>query len=253
MDALLDAIAAVVFLVSPEKVRTIASRIRRTDRDKATSTLAGVVGTPLASGLMDQLINAWRVTNASADELASMLLAAGHVFTKAANQQSTELVWTGPTTPFVSARRTEQALLQVINAAEHSLFITSFVAYDVSTIVKALNAASERGVEISMLLELSQDHGGSITFDAIGKMSTLVPAARLYAWREKADPFSDGRVHAKVAAADDRMCFITSANLTGHAMEKNMEAGVLISGGMIPKLLEDHLRALIDTKVISPI
>jgi phosphatidylserine/phosphatidylglycerophosphate/cardiolipin synthase-like enzyme len=253
MDALLDAVAALVFLVSPEKVRAIASRVRQTDQDKAASALAGVVGTPLATGMMDQLIDAWRVTNASADELASMLLAAGHVFTKAANQQSTELVWTGPTTPFVSARRTEQALLQVINAAEHSLFITSFVAYDVSTIVKALNAASERGVVISMLLELSQDHGGSITFDAIGKMSTLVPTARLYAWREKADPFSDGRVHAKVAAADGRMCFITSANLTGHAMGKNMEAGVLISGGMVPKLLEDHLRSLIDTKVISPI
>lgn len=253
MDALLDAVAALVFLVSPEKVRAIASRVRRTDQDKAASALARVVGTPLATGMMDQLIEAWRGTNVSAEELASMLLAAGHVFTKAANHQSTELVWTGPTTPFVSARRTEQALLQVINAAERSLFVTSFVAYDISTVVKALNAASERSVDISMLLELSQEHGGSITFDAIGKMRTLVPAARLYAWREKADPFSDGRVHAKVAAADGRMCFITSANLTGHAMEKNMEAGVLISGGMIPKLLADHLRSLIDTKVISPI
>lgn len=158
----------------------------------------------------------------------------------------------GVTRPIVSARRTEQALLQVINAAEQTLFITSFVAYDVSTIVKALNAASDRGVVISMLLELSQDHGGSITFDAIGKMRMLVPAARLYAWRDKADPFSDGRVHAKVAVADGRLCFITSANLTGHAMEKNMEAGVLISGGRIAKLLDDHLRSLVDTKVISP-
>ena len=199
MDALLDVVAAVVFLVSPEKVRAIASRIRRTDQDKAPAALADVVWTPIATGVMNQLIDAWRATDVSAEELAAMLLAAGHVFSKVANQQSMELVWTGPTTPFVSARRTEQALLQVINAAEHNLFITSFVAYDVSTIVKALNDASERGVVISMLLELAQEHGGSITFDAIGKMSTLVPAARLYAWREKADPFSDGRVHAKVS------------------------------------------------------
>ena len=88
-----------------------------------------------------------------------MLLAASYVYTKAASEQSAELVWTGPTTPFVSARRTEQALLQVINSAEQSLFITSFVAYDVSTIVKALNVAAERGVTITMLLESSQDHG----------------------------------------------------------------------------------------------
>jgi cardiolipin synthase len=116
-----------------------------------------------------------------------------------------------------------------------------------------MNAANDRGVAISMLLELSQEHGGSITFDAIGKMRTLVPAAKLYAWRDKADPFSDGRVHAKVAVADGGMCFITSANLTGYAMEKNMEAGVLIAGGSIAKLLDQHLRSLVDTKVIASI
>ncbi len=253
MEKLLDAVAAVVCLVSPEKVQSIANRIRQAGTSKAAGSLSSVVGTPAAAGVVDQLVDAWRTTSVGADELASMLLAAGHVFTKVANQQSMELVWTGPTTPFVSARRTEQALLQVINAAEQTLFITSFVAYDVSSIVKALNAAAARGVAISMLLELSLDHGGSISFDAIGKMSALVPAAKLCAWRDKAAPFSDGRVHAKVAVADGRMCFITSANLTGHAMEKNMEAGVLISGGHIPRLLNDHLRSLIDTNVVSTI
>jgi hypothetical protein len=35
-------------------------------------------------------------------------------------------------------------------------------------------------------------------------------------------------------------------------MEKNMEAGVLITGGQIPLLLDEHLRSLVDTKVVSP-
>ncbi len=104
-----------------------------------------------------------------------------------------------------------------------------------------------------MLLDSSQDHGGSISFDVIGKMRTLVPSARLYAWRERAAPFADGRVHAKVAVADGDVCFITSANLTGHAIEQNMEAGVLLTGGQIPKLLLDHLQALVDTKTVSRI
>lgn len=252
MEELLDAVASVVGMLSPERVQAIASRIRRTDASNAAGSLSGVVGTPAAVGVVDHLLAAWRATNVGAAELASMLLAAGHVFTQTANRESMELVWTGPTTPFVSARRTEQALLQVINAAEHTLFITSFVAYDVSTIVQALNLATARGVALSILLELSQGNGGTITFDAMGQMRTLVPAARLYAWREKADPYFGGRVHAKVAVADGRICFITSANLTGHAMEKNMEAGVLVSGGTIPRQLEDHLRALIETKVVSP-
>jgi cardiolipin synthase A/B len=251
MDELLDAIAAVVSLVSPEKVQAIAARARRTEASKATTVLPGVVGTPMATTVVEQLANAWQRTAVGPDELALMLLAASRVYTKAASEQSTELVWTGPTTPFVSARRTEQALLQVINAAGQTLFITSFVAYDVSTIVKALNAASERNVDIAMLLESSQDYGGSINIDVIGKMRALVPNARLYAWRDKAEEFINGRVHAKVAVADGHSCFITSANLTGYAMERNMEAGVLITGGRIPKLLDDHLRSLIDTKVIA--
>lgn len=250
MEKLLDAIAAVVCLVSPEKIQAIAARVRRTDASKAATALPSVVGTPAASAVIEQLVDAWRSATVSADELASMLLAASHVFTKASNEQSTELVWTGPTTPFVSARRTEQALLQVINAANSTLLITSFVAYDVSSIVKALNAARDRGVRVSMLLESSQEHGGSINIDVIGKMRASIPQAQLYAWRDKSDAFADGRVHAKVAVADGNTCFITSANLTGYAMEKNMEAGVLISGGRIPKLLEDHLQALVDMKIV---
>ena len=253
MERLLEAVTAVVCLVSPEKVRALAGAVRKIEDAKANVALSDVVGTATAKAVVERLVDAWHATSVGSGELASMLLAASHAFENVSKHQSTELVWTGPTTPFVSARRTEQALLQVIGAAKQKLFITSFVAYDVSTIVKALNDASTRGVSISMLLESSQDHGGSMSFDVIGRMRTLVPTAKLYAWRERAAQFADGRVHAKVAVADGSVCFITSANLTGHAMEQNMEAGVLLTGGQIPKLLHDHLQALVDTKTISPV
>lgn len=253
MEAIIDAVATLVRQVSPEKVRAIAARIRDVGPDKAPMVLAGVVGTPAGSSSLTQLLEAWESTDVTSNELASMLLTASHVHAKNTAAQSTELVWTGPTTPYVSARRTEQALLQVINSAKHTLFVTSFVAYEVSSIVKGLNAANDRGVAISMLLELSEEHGGSISFDAISQMKALVPAAKLYAWRDKGESFTNGRVHAKVAVADDRTCFITSANLTGFAMERNMEAGLLHAGGYIPRLLSEHLRALVDTRIVSPV
>jgi len=253
MENLLEAITALVCLVSPEKVHALASRIRKIENAMSNILLSDVIGTAAGKLVVERLVAAWRENSISSGELASMLLAASHTLARVSSGQSTELVWTGPTTPFVSARRTEQALLQVIGSAKNSLFVTSFVAYDVSSIVKALNDACKRGVGVSMLLESSQDHGGSITFDVIGKMRSLVPSSRLYAWRERSAPFADGRVHAKVAVADSDLCFITSANLTGHAMEQNMEAGVLIAGGQIPKLLLDHLQALVDMRTVSPI
>ncbi|HHC0722174.1 TPA: DISARM system phospholipase D-like protein DrmC [Klebsiella pneumoniae] len=250
MDDLLDAITALSSLISSEKIRAIAENISHIDDNKSMATLYNVVNTPIAVTIVKQLTMAWQKTSVSSSELAAMLLTTSHVYSKATSEQSTELVWTGPTTPFVSARRTEQALLQVISTAERTLFITSFVAYDVSTIVKALNAANERGVMISILLELSQEKGGSLNFDTIEKMRIQVPSAKLYVWNNKDNEYYGGCVHAKVAVADARECFITSANLTGYAMEKNIEAGVLISGGSIPRQLNEHLFSLIKTKII---
>ncbi|CDN09515.1 MULTISPECIES: DISARM system phospholipase D-like protein DrmC [Enterobacterales] len=253
MHKLLDTITTLICLISLEKVEAIAARIRQTEACKATASLSGVVGTPAANIVIKQLIIDWENTKISSDELASMLLAASYIYTKVTAEQSTELVWTGPTTPFVSARRTEQALLQIISNAKQSLFITSFVAYDVSCIVNALNVAIKRGVVITMLLESSSEYGGSINFDHISKMKTLMPHARIYLWENKPSEFSDGRVHAKVIVADSNTCFITSANLTGYAMEKNIEVGVLITNGSIPALLHEHLNYLISTKVITPV
>lgn len=253
MKRLLDSVAAVVSLVSPEKVEIIASRVRSTDPLKAASALSDVVGTPIAETVINELVAAWLSNQISSNELALMLLAASHAFLAATSEQSLEVVWTGPTTPFVSSRRTEQVLLQVINAGENKLFITSFVTYQVSSIVNALEEAANRGVEICMLLESSLEQGGSLSVDGIGKMKRLVPSMHLYAWQDKGDLFAQGRVHAKVAVADGHTCFITSANLTGFAMERNIEAGVLISGGRIPRLLDLHLRSLIDSKVISEV
>jgi cardiolipin synthase len=246
---LLDAVTEVVSLVSFEKAEAIAKRIRSSN----PMSFSDFAGTSAAAVAIEKLKKSWSTTDVGPDALASMLIAASHTFHKLNSEQTLELVWTGPTTPFVSARRTEQVLLQVIESARNSLFITSFVAYDVSSIVKAMNAAITRGVRVSMLLESSNDHGGSVNIDVIGKMRDLVPDAMLYAWTNKTDPFSGGRVHAKIALADAHCCFITSANLTGFAMEKNMEAGILVSGGRLPILFERHLSALMELKLVEQV
>lgn len=250
MKALFDAISGLVFLLSEETIQAIASRLKESEKSNVQSALVGVVSSPSARKALTDVIQAWSATESSPHELALMLLATSHAHHKISVKQQIELVWTGPTTSFVSARRTEQVLLQVINSATETLFITSFVAYDISNVVTSINTAIERGVAVNMLLESSQSHGGSIEIDVIGKMESLIPKARFYAWRDKDDEFSGGRVHAKVAVADGRICFITSANLTGYAMNKNMEAGVLISGGEIPTSLDRHLTSLFRTNVV---
>ena len=160
-------------------------------------------------------------------------------------------MWTGPSSELVATRKTEQALLQVINAAQDKLFLTSFVAYDVPSIMATLAKAADRGVALSMLLESTEEHGGGVSIDGIARMREAIPSARVYFWQEKGEDFAGGKVHAKVAVCDEELCFISSANLTGHAMEKNMEAGVLIRGGYLPMTLHRHLEALVTINILQ--
>ena len=253
MKRLYDAVYAISRQFSPEKSESIASNILNTTPLKAIGDLEGIVSSKAALLTLTELLEAWKQTEVAPGELAGMLVASSNVVKKITAEQAVELVWTGPTTPFASTRQTEQVLLQVINSAKKELFITSFVTYDVANILMAINLACKRGVAVSILLEQSHEVGGNVSIDGIGHMRKQVPLAHLYAWSDKADIFVHGSVHAKVAVADDHICFITSANLTGHAMEKNMEAGVLVTGGELPTLLHSHLNSLIDVNVITKV
>ncbi len=182
-----------------------------------------------------------------------MLLGAAEYRSRAEQELSVELVWTGPTTSFVPTRRTEQVLLDVIDRAKYELCLVSFVAHNVPTITAALSAACSRGVRVRVLLEAAREHGGTLNQDLLGWIRSNIAGAVVLTWRQRSGPFTDGKVHAKVAVADSAVAFVTSANLTGHALEKNIEAGLIVRGGAVPKLLGDHLEALIDLGVLGQV
>jgi phosphatidylserine/phosphatidylglycerophosphate/cardiolipin synthase-like enzyme len=185
--------------------------------------------------------------------VAGMLAGANHAYNLARQDQSVELVWTGPSSELVATRKTEQALIEVISRAQHELFLVSFVVYKANSVVEALRKASDRGVAVSILLEPGEQHGGQVSVDSMRMIRESVQDAQIYTWSRKEGPFVGGKVHAKLAIADNWICFISSANLTGHAMEKNMEAGVLIRRGDLPDRLSKHIKALITIGVIQRI
>lgn len=251
MQTLLDAVVDLVALVSPAKVRTVASALRGLANPGAAPNANTLADTPAARAAVGRVVAAWGQVQANGDEVAGMLLGASESRMRVERELSVELVWTGPTTRFVPTRRTEQVLLDLIASATKDFFLVSFVAYDVASVVTALNDAASRGVRLRILLEASTSHGGTLNYDPAATMRSRVPSAELFTWREKPEPFGDGKVHAKVAVADKARAFITSANLTGHALERNIEAGVLINGGQIPKTLSDHLQALVDVRILD--
>jgi len=245
----MDVVTMLVESMHPDHVANLASVVRDVDVEKGSVPRDWI---EILSGEKARLLfDSWYATGVTADELVGMLLGAGHAYHSARSEVSIQLVWSGPSTEFVAMRRTEQVLLEIIGATRRRLFLTSFVAYKVVSVVKALSNVMDRGVDVSILLESSERHGGDLSIDSIDDMRNALPRARFYYWKEKDEDFVGGRVHAKTVVADASVCFISSANLTGHGMEKNMEAGVLIRGGDVPGRLQRHLDALVKTGIVS--
>lgn len=251
MQTLLNAVVDLVALVSPAKVRTIESALRGLANSGEAPNANTLADTPAARAAVRRVVAAWGKVRASGDEVASMLLGASEAWLRVEGELGVELVWTGPTTSFVPTRRTEQVLLDLIASAKADLFLVSFVAYNLPSVVAAMNEAANRGVRLRVLLEASTSHGGTLNVDPASTVRQSVPTAEIFTWKEKPEPFKGGKVHAKVAVIDGTRAFITSANLTSHALEKNMEVGVLIHGGHVPKDLKNHLEGLIAVGIVG--
>lgn len=248
-DRLMDAVISIVRSMHPSRVERLASLVRSMNAG-GRMALHGWDGV-LPKDQERILLDRWRATDVTVEELAGMFIGASHAYHEGRSEVSVQLVWTGPSTELVATRKTEQVLLEILGAAKEKVFLTSFVAYDVESIVKAISRAIDRGVDVSLLLESNERHGGNLSVDSIDVMRNALPGVNLYYWKNKSGEFTGGKVHAKAVVADANVCFVTSANLTGHAMDKNMEAGVLVRGGDVPYRLHRHLEALMLTGVLS--
>lgn len=256
MDDLLTAIAHLALELHPDRISSLAAKIETLGSSEGFELTRPSFGPNVDKRLVDQLGRAWRTNSGTSPSyIASALRGASAAATLQRNQTTIQLVWTGPSTGEVPVRHTEQALCEVIDSAESDLFLVSFVAYDVDSIIRAMRNAIDRQVRINVLLESSEDHGGRLTFDSVDTIKSLLPSIDVYVRVNEHSPTAHpyGAVHAKCAVADGQKAFITSANLTSAAMERNMELGVLITGGDIPSELHRHLDALITTRIIEKV
>lgn len=254
MDKLLSAVYELVLDQHTNKISALASAMKNCAVEDA-STLSNYFSTEAANRALAILLEEWQRVGCSADEMAGILKGAsyGHLSEKVREQ--VQLVWTGPDLNLIPVRRSEQVLLELINSAQSSLFLVSFVLVNVPTVEDAIRQALERGVDVRMLIE-SEDKEGSNSFrKTVKRLQADIPGLTLYVWpREKRESIEGGfaRVHAKCGVADQLNAFVTSANLTSAALDKNIEMGVHIHGGNIPQIIYRQFIGMIRAKEITP-
>lgn len=188
-------------------------------------------------------------------EMALLLRAVSDALTYQRSKQKIELIWTGPRSSQINLRRTDQALLELIHAAQEHVLIVSFVVANARNILSALNQAAGRGVEITIVLETPDSSEGKMSCDTIRALgSALRQRSRVFIWPAAKRPTTPdgktGSLHAKLAIADRTHLFISSANLTDYAMNLNMEFGILVKGGSYPAQARSHFDALIEQGVL---
>jgi phosphatidylserine/phosphatidylglycerophosphate/cardiolipin synthase-like enzyme len=210
--------------------------------------------------LLDELITNWQtyMPNLSAQAIAFAFQSATKVEEYHRKREQLELVWTGPIIHEINLRRTDEALLEVIESATKTLYIVSFAVYKARHIRDALHEAIERGVTVHICLETPESSNSKINYSthkALGEQ--LIRKAHVYVWplhkRTKDMAGNHGSLHAKIAVADSSTMLLSSANLTDYAMNLNIEMGLMVVGGETPKTVVKQLERLIEQQIFETI
>jgi cardiolipin synthase len=208
------------------------------------SLLQGALGIPhsrlrpyrdalLSASDRDQMVLALRVAAQTAAKIAS-------------TQPVVEVAWTYPESTRPGLRTTGGVAQEIIAASRMSLLVVGYsVTVDpaltglAARTVSALARAAERGVVVTAVLHREANRQALLQAWRGG-----VTPPSIFTW-----PVSDDEkaaIHAKLLIADRRDALITSANLTYHGFERNLEMGVRVTGHPAGEI-HDRIHELIAT------
>lgn len=173
------------------------------------------------------------------------------------------LVWSGASDDDEAIRDTRVVLEDLFRRAQRHILISTFVVYDGLTVFRGLAEQLQRvpGLQVDLFVNLTSKTG--LAEDEAGEVREFIARFARKHWPAGIalpnffyDPqtrkLGDERtsLHAKCVVVDDRWAFITSANFTEAAQERNIEAGVLLDQPNIAAALVRRFEALKDTGIL---
>ena len=157
------------------------------------------------------------------------------------------LVVTAPPLFSINARTTMNVMQSLIGNAERNILITG---YSLSSyfleLVDTIIQKSQRGVFIKFFVN---DLDKQPEFEKILRYKGRF--LKVYNYRQEDDKMS--ALHAKVISVDQKQTLITSANLSYHGQQGNIELGTLIESKQIARQIEDVFTKLIFSKVFEEV
>ena len=224
------------------------------DRPASRQAILQCLPTPDFRDATADFLDLWQSSAGSvgAEAVAVALATAAKSEHDHRHDETVEIVWTGPELAETRFRRTEQAILQVLNSATLRITLVSYAVYKIPFICDALVRAARRGVRITVIVETPDRLAGESEYNTLQALGPEVAACcSVFYWpkekRAQSDAGKVGILHVKCAVADGNSLFLSSANLTDYAFTINMELGLLVTGGKVPAQVERHFERLIES------
>jgi phosphatidylserine/phosphatidylglycerophosphate/cardiolipin synthase-like enzyme len=183
----------------------------------------------------------------------------------AARTRKPDLVWSGPEVPGLHVRDTRRVYEELLGSAERSIWASTYAFFDGPKAFEVLARRMEAtpALRVTLLLNIQRKRGDTTASEQLVRRfadhfwKTDWPGSArpsvFYDPRALEPEGPGGVLHAKAVVADDETVFITSANLTEAALDRNIELGVLIRDRACALAVSGYFRSLIDRDLLKPL
>ena len=183
----------------------------------------------------------------------------------AGRRTAPDFVWSGPEVAGLHARDTRRVYEELLGSATRSAWVTTYAFFDGPRAFKVLARRMDEtpGLSVTLLLNVQRKKGDTTDGDHLVRRF----ADRFWTeeWPGSARPrvFYDPRsldleggagvLHAKAVVVDDEVVFVTSANLTEAALDRNIEIGVLVRDRTLAATMTRHFTTLVEQSLLAPL
>ena len=178
--------------------------------------------------------------------------------------QALDLVTSGPEAPNVALRDTAVVVRELFAQAQRRVLVVGYAVHQGRSVFRALAERLERhpALEVRLCLHVprpwrDQTPAAVLLQRFAERFKTQEwPGSRLpavyYDPRSLAlDAEKRASLHAKCVVVDGQVAFVSSANFTEAAQERNIEVGVLLQVPAVAEQLTRHFAALIEAGVLK--
>jgi hypothetical protein len=244
-------------------------------RRLAGAVRSGRLGPPYTGLAVRQLVGAHR-----ADEVAGALaaldadgLAPRHVALileviadAAAPGSLVTLVASGPDLPGIPVRDTGAVVRELFGAAQESVLVVGYAVHQGRDVFRVLAERMDAnpGLKVRMCLDVSRPPGDtSHSSEILGRFAyrfrtsewpgTRLPDVLYDPRALAAEHERRASLHAKCVVVDSVRAFVSSANFTEAAQERNVEVGMLVDDLSLGRDLERYFEALAESGRLLPV